>query len=289
MMREVPVSETGNGSSEANEEPTQHPHGVGLIVSYDGTRFHGFQRQDGLTTVQGELERAAAEMSGHAVRVRGAGRTDAGVHALGQVAAFASSREISPKGWRRGLSCKLPDDIRIVEAWTCGPRYEPRFDALGKTYRYVIEQGEVPNPLWRHQVWSIGRLGPLAVAPMRAAARILEGRHDFRAFRSADDQRENTVRTMWSVDIIDRYMGQPTLLAIEVRGTAFMKNMVRIIAGTLLDVGRGRRSPAQIREMLSPASNRTQAGMTAPAQGLTLVEVRLGRLAAIESGMDTTL
>jgi tRNA pseudouridine38-40 synthase len=287
-MNDVPVSQPGSDSSERDDEP-RHPYGVALIVSYDGTRFHGFQRQEGLLTVQGELERAASEIAGHPVRVRGAGRTDAGVHAVGQVAAFACSRSIRAKGWRRGLSTKLPYDIRIVEAWECGPRYEPRFDALGKTYRYVLEQGEVPNPMWRDHVWWIGRLGPLSLASMRAAARVLEGKHDFRAFRSADDQRENTLRTMWSIDVIDRYMNQPNLIAIEVRGTAFMKNMVRIMAGTLVDVGRGRRSPADVRALLTSDASRIQAGMTAPARGLVLVEVRLGRLAAIEQGFDTTL
>jgi tRNA pseudouridine38-40 synthase len=282
------VSDPGDDSSD-EAEISAHPYGVALVVSYDGTRFHGFQRQAGLLTVQGELERAASEMAGHDVCVRGAGRTDAGVHALGQVAAFRCSRAIRPAGWRRGLSTKLPHDIRVMDAWECEPRYEPRFDALGKTYRYVIEQGEVPNPMWRNQVWWIGRLGPLALAPMRAAARVLEGTHDFRAFRSADDQRENTVRTMWSIDIIERYMDQPTLIAIEVRGTAFMKNMVRIMTGTLVDAGRRRRSPADIKRLLTPGTNRIEAGMTAPARGLVLVEVKRGRLAALSQGLSTPL
>ena len=252
--------------------------GVCLKVAYDGSAYCGFQPQDGQPTVQGELERAAETMTGHPVRVRCAGRTDSGVHALGQIAAFASARHISARGFRLGLNQRLPDDIRVQDVWEVEANYDPRFDALGKLYRYVIALGELQNPLIRKVTWQLGKRSLLDVAAMRKAAQALEGTHDYRAFRQADDERLNTVRTLSRVDVIEHYQNDPTLLAVEVRGNAFMKNMVRIIAGTLVDVGRGQLSPDDVPSMLGPEAHRRKAGQTAPAHGLTLVEVFLGRM-----------
>jgi tRNA pseudouridine38-40 synthase len=251
--------------------------GVCLRVAYDGSSFAGFQRQPGQRTVQGELERAAARMTGHQVETRGAGRTDAGVHALGQVVAFDSARDIPPKGFRLGLNTELPDDVRVHEAWPVAPGYNPRFDAMGKLYRYVLELGERHNPLLRARAWQLGKITALDVVAMRRAARLLEGTHDYRSFRAADDLRENTVRTLSRIDVRERFQDDPTLIAIEVQGTAFMKNMVRILAGTLVSVGRGRLAANDVSALVGEAAVRSGVQQTAPAHGLTLVEVYLGR------------
>ena len=257
--------------------------GVCLKVAYDGSAFCGFQLQPSERTVQGELERVAETMTGHPVRVRCAGRTDSGVHALGQIASFASARHISARGFRLGLNQRLPDDIRVQEVWEVEPDYDPRFDALGKLYRYVIALGELQNPLIRKTTCNLGKRSLLDVGAMREAARALEGTHDYRAFRQADDERVNTVRTLSRVEVLEHYQNDPTLLAVEVRGNAFMKNMVRIIAGTLVDVGRGQIAASEVPRMLGPEADRRLAGQTAPAHGLTLVEVYLGRIALARS------
>jgi tRNA pseudouridine38-40 synthase len=261
-----------------SEEDAPAAHAVRLVVAYDGTEYCGFQKQAGQRTVQEELERAAARMAGHAVQVKAASRTDSGVHALGQVIAFHSRREIPARGWRLGLNAHLPPDIRVQAASLCEAGYNPRFDSLGKRYRYLIQMGEAKNPLLRHRAWQLGHL-PLDPAPMREAAKLLEGTHDFAAFRSADDERETTVRTLWSVSVTEGFTGDPSLVAIDVHGNAFMKNMVRILSGTLVKVGRKRMPPARMTDLLSPGADRSQSGETAPAHGLTLLEVQLGRLA----------
>lgn len=251
--------------------------GLCLIVAYDGTDLHGSQLQPHARTVQGELERAIACIAGHPARARFSGRTDAGVHALRQVVAFDSARVIAPRSYMRALNTKLPPDVRVQHAVSCPAGYDPRFEAVAKTYRYVVQRGEVTNPLLRHRAYQLGRDMPLDIARMREAAAQLVGTHDFRAFRAADDTRENTMRTLYSLDIHDPFADDPTLLAMEVRGTAFMKNMVRILAGTLLDVARGRILLAHVPTLLGPTAQRPQAGHTAPAHGLTLVSVELGR------------
>lgn len=251
--------------------------GVRLVVAYDGTDFCGFQLQPDQRTVQGELEQGITRMAGHPVRVRGAGRTDSGVHALGQVVAFDSARLISARGWTLGLHAYLPEDVRVQSACRCTVGYNPRFDSAGKIYRYLIQTGEAKNPMLRNRAWQLGSPALPDVARMRAAAQLLIGTHDFRAFRQSDDARENSVRTLWRVDVLSDFGGDPSLIAIEVLGTAFMKNMVRILAGTLVDLGVGRIPPERVPLMLGPQAPRESAGQTAPAQGLTLLEVKLGR------------
>jgi tRNA pseudouridine38-40 synthase len=275
-------------SDDVVQAPPTKLHGVCLVVAYDGTDFHGFQRQPGQRTVQGELERAASEMAGHPVSIRGAGRTDAGVHALGQVVAFDSARLISERGWMLGLNTKLPDDIRVQRARACAPDYHPRFDAVGKRYRYLLQLGEAKNPLLRHRAWQLGKWR-LDVARMREAAQALIGTHDFRAFRASDDERENTVRTLWAIEITEHFAGDPSLVALDFHGNAFMKNMVRILTGTLVEVGIGRLPVQAMSGLLGPQAQRSEAGQTAPPQGLTLVEVELGRSAGHAPPADATL
>ncbi|MET0285288.1 MAG: tRNA pseudouridine(38-40) synthase TruA [Polyangiales bacterium] len=263
-----------------------YPHGVCVVVAYDGSDFAGYQVQPGARTVQAVLEAAAQVLTGHPVRVRGAGRTDAGVHALGQVVAFDSARDISTRGFLLGLNSNLPRDVRIQEVTRVAAGYDPRHDSLAKTYRYLVQLGERQNPLLRQRAWQLGKHATLDFVAMRAAATRLVGTHDFRAFRSADDARENNVRTMYSIDLMEQYTGDPTLFAIEVRGTAFMKNMVRIMVGTLVDIGRGRLALDDVPGMLGAEANRDLTGFTAPAHGLTMVNVELGRKARmLELGM----
>lgn len=260
-------------------EPSASPVllGVRLVVAYDGTDFCGFQLQDGQRTVQGVLEEAAASMTGHFVRIRGAGRTDSGVHALGQVVAFDSARSIRARGWMLGLNNVLPPDVRVQAAEECAAGYNPRFDAVGKHYRYVVQWGETKDPTLRNRAWQLGSPKVPDIARMREAAKLLTGKHDFRAFRAADDHRPNSERTLWSIDISENWNADPHVFAIDVHGTAFMKHMVRILSGTLIDVGMGRIPLERVPSMLGPEADRTRAGQTAPAQGLTLVSVRLGR------------
>ncbi len=257
-------------------------HAILLVVSYDGADFAGFARQPDQRTVQGVLEAAIAGMNGAPVETRGAGRTDAGVHALGQRVAFDPARAIPAGGWVKGLDAALPEDVVVLDAELRPRGYNPRFDAVDKTYRYVLQLTEHRDPHWRRRAWWLGRgrqrrEGGLDLAAMREAASRWVGTHDFRAFRAADDERDNTTRTMLAFEVIERWAGEPSLVAIEVRGSAFMKNMVRILVGTLVEVGRGKLSVEDAAGLLGPGGRREDAGTTAPAHGLTLVQVRLGR------------
>jgi tRNA pseudouridine38-40 synthase len=249
--------------------------GIRLIVAYDGADFSGWQVQPEQRTVQGELERAVAAMGGHHAKVRGAGRTDAGVHAEGQVAAFDAERTIPPEGWMLGLNRELPEDVAVRGAEACAVGYDPRFDAVDKTYRYLVHMGRTRDPLVRRRAWFVR--APLDVAAMSSAAAGLVGTHDYRVFRAADDERENTVRTIHAIDVTAGFAGHAELVAIEVRGSAFLKQMVRIIAGTLVDAGRGRLSKDAVAALVGTDAAREQAGPTAPAHGLTMVRVALGR------------
>lgn len=247
-------------------------HTLRLVLRYDGTGLAGWQRQRGVRTVQQELERAAGEMAGHEVRVHGAGRTDAGVHALCQVAAFKTERELPLHGWRLGLTSKLPPEISVLDVRRARDDFDPRRASGGKRYRYLLLTAQMRDPLLRDRAWHLHH--KVALEPLREAALHLLGWHDFSAFRAADCERTSTRRCLWRVAVVEGYAGVPELVALEVEGTAFLKNMVRIIVGTLVDVGRGRLRPEAIRELLH-SGDRTRAGMTAPAHGLYLAQVYL--------------
>ena len=260
-------------------------HAIGLVVGYDGEDFAGFVRQPGQRTAQGELERAIEIMNGVPALTRPAARTDSGVHSVGQRVAFDPARDIDDAGWIRGLNAKLPPDLVVLEVSRHARGYNPRFDATGKTYRYLLQVRDHRDPLWRRRAWWLPKSrqldeGGLDLAAMREAASRLTGTHDFRIFRAADDEREQTVRTMFSIDITEGWGGEPSLIAIEVSGNAFMKNMVRILVGTLAEVGRGKLAPEAMDALFLPTAQRSDAGMTAPAHGLTLVQVRVGRALA---------
>ena len=218
-----------------------------LVVEYDGTEFAGWQRQAGQRTVQQCLEDAFATMTGGAVGVRGAGRTDAGVHA-------------------DGLNSNLPRDIAVLDVADMPAGFNARRAARGKIYRYLIWNHPVRSPRRARDTWHV--FAPLDVHAMREAATLVCGEHDFRAFRASDCERKSTVRLIRRFDV----RREGALFTCEVEGTAFLKNMVRILVGTLVAVGRGRMTDATIRDLLAHG-DRTRAGMTAPACGLTLAKV----------------
>jgi tRNA pseudouridine38-40 synthase len=237
-----------------------------LVVEYDGTSFSGWQRQDGQPTVQGCLEKALHAMTGQAISVRGAGRTDAGVHAEGQVASVEVASRIPALGFLRGMNTQIPPEIAVLEVTDMPAGFNARHDARGKIYRYQVWNHPVRSPRYARRAWHV--YDPLDTHAMREAAMRLVGEHDFRNFRSADCDRKNTVRIMRRFDV----RREGAMLSLEVEGTAFLRNMVRILAGTLVAVGKGRITPDQVEALLT-SGDRSQAGVTAPACGLTLVRV----------------
>ncbi|HTL33940.1 MAG TPA: tRNA pseudouridine(38-40) synthase TruA [Kofleriaceae bacterium] len=241
---------------------------IRLVVEYDGSHLHGWQRQHGVPTVQEHIETALAKLLTHDVQVTGASRTDAGVHARGQVASFRTERPIPVHGVRRGLNSLLPAEIAIRDAAEVPEDFHPRFSATGKHYRYTILARAERSPRWRDRAWH--HPDPLNVHAMHDAARALLGEHDFAAFRAAGCTAKTTTRR---VDSIAFTRLHPQLLEVDIRGNAFLRQMVRIIVGTLTEVGTGRIPVGQVAEILG-SKDRTKAGITAPAQGLELVEVR---------------
>jgi tRNA pseudouridine38-40 synthase len=237
-----------------------------LVVEYDGTDFAGWQRQDGQITVQGCLEKALQAMTGQAVSVRGAGRTDAGVHAEGQVASVEVASRIPTLGFLRGLNTHLPPEIAVLDVADVAAGWSARHDARGKIYRYLVWNHPVRSPKFARRAWHV--YDPLDTQSMRDAAARLLGEHDFRGFRSSDCDRKNTIRILRRFDV--RRDG--VLISLEVEGTAFLRNMVRILAGTLVAVGKGKMTVDQVAALLV-SCDRTQAGVTAPACGLSLVRV----------------
>jgi tRNA pseudouridine38-40 synthase len=261
-----------------------------LRLAYDGTEFHGFARQPGTRTVQGELEAALARIYKQAILTRGASRTDAGVHAHGQIVAFDPPLEIPARGLLLALAAALPADLIASAAWLVddagGEPLNPRFHNLGKHYRYRIRSTVLREPMSTRFEWHIPR--PLDVERMRAAAPSLVGEHDYAGFRATDCQAQNTVRRLRSVDLRVRSLAEldpmsadvgriddphaHASIEIDVHGEAFLKNMVRIIVGTLVAIGHGRFGEERIAEILRD-KERARAGQTAPPHGLTLVEV----------------
>jgi len=243
---------------------------IKLTLEYDGSAYVGWQVQPNGRSIQGALKDALEKLLGEAVEPMSAGRTDAGVHALGQVACFDTSRVLPLKAYWRGLNGLLPEDIAVVDAVEAPADFDPRRWSLGKRYRYRVSNRRSRSPLRRRTHWEV--FAPLEVGPMREAAAHLLGRHDFSAFRAADCEAKHPVREVTSLTV-EGQGGDEIIL--EVAGTAFLKHMVRNIAGSLVEVGRGKRAPGWMQEVLA-SRDRTRAGATAPAHGLTLVEVFYG-------------
>jgi tRNA pseudouridine38-40 synthase len=239
---------------------------IRLVVEYDGTGLHGWQRQANAATVQQHLEDALAQLLSHPTSVGGASRTDAGVHARGQVASFRTERPIPLHGIRRGLNGLLPAQIGVREAAEVSDEFHARFSAIGKHYRYTILARADRSPRWRDRAWH--HREPLALDAMREAAAVLIGEHDFAAFRASGCSAKTTVRRVESIEITT----ERERVLVDIRGNAFLRNMVRIIVGTLTEVGTGYRPAAQVAEILA-LRDRTRSGITAPAHGLELIAV----------------
>jgi tRNA pseudouridine38-40 synthase len=246
-------------------------YGVLLTVAYDGSRFCGFARQPSARTVAGELDGAVRAVDSTASIVRGASRTDSGVHALAQRVSFDASLDIPPRGWALALAQHTSDEIAIVSAARVPPGYDPRDHATRKTYRYVILRSQVRDPFLRGRAWKVPER--LNHERMSEEAAALVGRHDFRAFRSSTDARVDTVRTIFRAEIREA-PADTRLLAIEIDGDGFLHRMVRIIVGALVDVGRDRLPAGAVRTALH-SGDRNELGITAPPDGLSLVTLDL--------------
>lgn len=253
---------------------------MAVTVEYDGTRYHGFQRQSwqrggALRTVQAELEKAVESLSGERVVVRGAGRTDAGVHARGQVVAFAA-----PEPWGipverlpYALNSVLPEDTRAVAAASVSDGFNPRRDARSKVYSYTFFVREFPSPfLEPYSLHVRGNAGSLSLEAMRSAASLITGRHDFAAFRSTGSSAKTTVRTVFRCELLEERLYGGLVIRLVLEANGFLYNMARIIAGTLLRVGMGKISEEEVRRALE-VGDRRLAGPTLPAKGLCLEKV----------------
>jgi len=236
-----------------------------LTVAYDGTRYCGFQFQINGLTVQEVFERTLGMIEKQPVRIKGASRTDSGVHAIGQRVFYVSGHDLPDEAYLKGCNALLPQDVAVLGVTRVPEDFNPRLTA-GKIYRYTLRSSPVRDPLRVNSEWTVYRR--LDVEAMRQAAARLVGTHDFSAFQAADCERENAVRTVLRLEI-NAHRERIDLL---VSGTAFLKNMVRIMAGTLVEVGTGRFSPDDVSAILQ-ARDRTAAGMTAPAAGLCLMNV----------------
>ncbi len=239
-----------------------------LVLEYDGSGYHGWQRQEGVLTIQEVLESRIEIMLGGPIRVRGSGRTDAGVHARGQVANFYARTRLKPREIQKGLNSLLPADIVVLEAEEVADSFHARFSASSKTYEYHILNRETPSALERCIAWQIRQR--LLAAPVRECLQGLVGMHDFSAFMAAGSSVKSTER-----HILRAEMNRPDpdhwIFFFEANG--FLRHMVRNLVGTLVDVGKGKLSPAGFFEIMD-SKDRRRAGMTAPAHGLFLVDVK---------------
>jgi tRNA pseudouridine38-40 synthase len=240
---------------------------VKLVLEYDGTRYVGWQVQPNGPSIQAEVERALATLTKAPRRVTAAGRTDAGVHARGQVVSFPEERPLPLVAYVKGMNALLPQDVAVRSASLEGEGFDARRSARGKRYRYVIENVPTRAPLGRLQAWQL--FGPLDVPAMREAATHLLGRHDFACFQASDCACEHAVRDVRRVDVLGEAGGR---LDLVFEATAFVRHMIRNIVGTLVEVGQGKRAPGSMPALLA-SLDRRKAGPTAPPQGLCLEEV----------------
>ena len=270
-----------------------------LTVAYDGTGFSGFQAQkSAVPTIERELNRAITELTGAETEVSGASRTDAGVHALCNLAVFDTDSRIPAQKFSNALNVRLPEQICVIDSREVPADFHPRFCDTVKTYDYVIYNASFPSP--RRRRFTFYSYTPFDVEKMRQAAQYLVGEHDFKSFCSVHTQAQTTVRTVTGIEVIEKpcaeeqaalLAGQgaetvsaqeqparrgvsPREIVIRVSGTGFLYNMVRIIAGTLMEAGRGAIEPEQVKSILE-ACDRSKAGPTAPPEGLTLVRYRI--------------
>jgi tRNA pseudouridine38-40 synthase len=239
---------------------------VKLTIEYVGTRYSGWQVQNNGVSVQQEMETALATVLGKRVRILSSGRTDAGVHARGMVAHLRTDKNLPLSAFREGVNRHLPRDIAVQKAEFVSNDFHARHNAKGKWYRYSILQAPAPSPLAGPFSWHIRK--PLAVEAMRKAAGAFIGRHDFAGFRSSSCDAKTTIKEIFSVTLIK----QERMLTIDIRGDGFLRNMVRRMIGSLVEIGLGEKPPGEIAAILARGGEHT-AGLTAPSQGLCLMEV----------------
>lgn len=239
---------------------------IKLIVAYDGTEYSGWQIQPEAPTIEMCLDKAIHELTGENVHVTGASRTDAGVHAYGNVAVFDTESTIPGDRFTFALNRFLPDSIVIQDSWEVSVDFHPRHCNTRKTYEYRILNTAVPLPQKRNFTWHVA--GSIDIEKMKEAAAYIVGEHDFKSFCCVRTQAESTVRIIYSLEVLQ----EGSEIIIRIKGNGFLYNMVRIITGTLIQVGKGRFMPEYVKQMLE-AKDRTVAGQTAPPQGLTLVGI----------------
>lgn len=241
-----------------------------VTVAYDGGSFCGWaaQGREGVRTVEETLHGAVMAIDPRVQALRGASRTDAGVHAEGQLCAFDTTMDVPPRGWVLGLNRHLPDDVAVRAARVVASGFSPRFGARSKRYRYRVLVDDVRDPAWRTRAW---RVPDLDLGAMEREARAAVGTHDFAAFRASGDERASTERTLTRVHV-ERDADDTRIVSIVVEGNAFLYNMVRILAGTLVDVARGRLERGAVERALA-SRNRRDSGTTAPPHGLVLERV----------------
>ena len=241
---------------------------IKLIIEYDGKKFGGWQKQPNKNNIQGEIENAIFELTGEKVELYASGRTDAGVHALGQVANFKTKNKTIPiEKFAIAINSKLKKSIVIKSAQEVDEKFHSRYNCKQKTYRYVIDNSEQGTAIYRDLQYHMPI--KLDVEKMKRASKYFEGEHDFSAFKASGTSSKSSVRTIFSVDV----KKEDEKITMEFTGNGFLYNMVRIISGTLVDVGLGKIEPEEITKIIE-GKDRTKAGKTLPAHGLYLVEVR---------------
>ena len=241
---------------------------IKLTVAYDGTNYHGWQVQPNAVTIEGKLNEAISELTKETIQVIGASRTDAGVHALGNVAVFDTESRIPGEKFSYALNQRLPDDIVIQQSQEVDKDFHPRYCTCEKTYEYVILNRKFPLPEYRNIAFFY--YGDLDIKAMQEATKAFLGEHDFAGFCSAGAQVKTTVRTIYELTVEKK---DNDMICIRVRGNGFLYNMVRIIAGTLLEVGKGNIEAKSLENRIA-AADRSQAGPTAPARGLKLIRIQ---------------
>jgi tRNA pseudouridine38-40 synthase len=253
---------------------------IRLLLEYDGTRYHGWQRQPEAASIQAVLEEALARLTQARVSIIGSGRTDAGVHARGQVANFRTESAIPLKAFHKGLNSLLPRDIAVLAAAEAPPEFHARKSARGKTYEYRILNRQTRSPLHHNYAWWLAPR--LDLGAMSAAAAVLPGEHDFTAFRASGSDNLNPVRRVLAAGWRE---GSGGWLVFTITATGFLRGMVRSLVGTMVEMGRGKATPAILEELLMSGA-RHLAGPTAPPQGLYLVEVVYEDEACSDQGSD---
>ena len=239
-----------------------------ITIEYDGSAYHGWQRQAAERTIQGEIENALMIMTGDSITVIGSGRTDAGVHALSQAANFRCNTSLTPEAFLKGLNSLLPEDIVITSCKMVSEKFHARYDVKSKVYHYRILNRSLPAAISRHYAWHIRK--KLDLSAMKEALSYIIGSHDFKAFEGSGSPRASTVRCITNADLVKP---DNDYLVLKIEGDGFLKFMIRNIVGTLVDVGFNKITPQDFKQILI-SKDRNLAGITAPAHGLFLIDVK---------------